>query len=181
MLNKPIIWVDMDGVLARFYTGMSKEILCEKGYFASLPPQPKVVRAVRNLWVNHPTFVLSAYLADSAYALEEKEKWLKRYLPGVHGIFLPCGTSKAAAVEKIMGRSLRREDILIDDFSRNLFDFSIRGGTAVKLLNGINGTKGTWKGRKTTADSMFEDVEKIIANIVASEQAQNNIVRVARV
>ena len=59
-----------------------------------------VVAAVKEIVTNHPEIevnILSAYLTDSQYALQEKNEWLDRYLPEIdqtHRIFVPCGSDK---------------------------------------------------------------------------------------
>ena len=42
--------------------------------------------------------------------------------------------------------SINKNWILIDDFSKNLHRWEAAGGTGIKILNGINATKGTWTG-----------------------------------
>ena len=89
------------------------------------------------------SLILSAYLADSPYALKEKQEWLKQYLPWVdagHCLFMPCGESKAEYVPE----GIRITDYLLDDYTKNLREWAAAGGTGIKLLNGINNTQNTW-------------------------------------
>ena len=88
------IFIDMDGTLAEFKTVDTLEKLYEPGYFSNLQPNSNVVNAVKLLIekADVEVYVLSAYLTDSVYALDEKNKWLDRYLPELkkeNRIFMP--------------------------------------------------------------------------------------------
>ena len=145
----PRLFVDMDGTLAEFRKVTALEELYERGYFSGLRPQENVVTAIRRL-ARDPSvqvYVLSAVLFDSHYALDEKNSWLDRYLPELgreQRIFVPCGESKALYISSY----LCPEDILLDDYTVNLEDSRMHGGTCVKLLNGINHTRRSWDGAR---------------------------------
>lgn len=151
--HKKRLFVDMDGVLAVFKPVDTMETLYEKGYFANLAPQKNVVDVIEYLDAlesDIEVFVLSAYLSDSKYALTEKIAWLDKYLPGIdaeHRLFVPCGTDKKMAVPD----GLSPDDFLLDDYTKNLLDWD-PPGHGVKLLNGINHTRGTWKGDRIRHD-----------------------------
>lgn len=157
------IFVDMDGTLCRF-TYVSRRMLYSKGYFASLAPDKDVVDAVKRLHrEGERVCILSCYLKDSIFARKEKERWLKRNIPGIPYILIPCGSSKAEAAEKMSGRRLCSADVLLDDFTDNLNEWKEKGGTALKLLNGINDTKGCWKGERIRNCFCYEDIKKHIS------------------
>ena len=143
------LFVDMDGTLAAFRKVTALEELYERGYFSGLRPQENVVTAIRRL-ARDPSvqvYVLSAALFDSHYALDEKNSWLDRYLPELgreQRIFVPCGESKALYISS----HLCPEDILLDDYTVNLEDWRMHGGTGIKLLNGINHTRRSWDGAR---------------------------------
>ena len=140
------LFVDMDGTLAQWMNVDQSEIY-KKGYFLNLPPHQEVVDAINRIKEDNfiEVYILSCYLTDSRFAYNEKQKWVEKYLPGVQCIFVPGGFNKADAVENFTGKSVTESDILLDDYSKNLHEWKTAGGTAVKLLNGINHTKGTWK------------------------------------
>lgn len=149
----------MDGTLADFQAVASEEELFEQGYFANLKPQSNVIEAVKELSAREDIeiYILSAVL-PSPYAQSEKNEWLDRYLPEVdaaHRIFVPCGEDKG----KYIGHSLGADDLLLDDYSKNLKSWC-PPGRAVKLMNDINGNFGTWRGARI---SMHEP-PKIIAD-----------------
>ena len=150
--HKRRIFVDLDGVLAEFRKGKTFADLYEKGYFETLEPQMPAVNAFRKLMETEDIYVLSCYLSDSEYALAEKKRWVKKYLPGAQCIFVPCGIQKADAILERTGIAVNSNDILIDDHSPNVIDWDEKGGTAIKYLNGINGSGQKWKGRCVVGD-----------------------------
>ena len=62
-------------------------------------------------------------------------------------------------------------DVLVDDYTKNLKEWPVFGdakfGRAVKLLNGINGTNGTWTG--ISVSRFF--TPKSIADVILSRAA----------
>ena len=147
-----MIFVDMDGVLAEFRKEKSFEDLYVKGYFANLAPQPLAIKAYRKLMKKYDIYILSCYLTDSPYALQEKKAWVEKYLPGARCIFVPYGESKADAILSATGMPIGPNDILIDDHSPNIIDWDEKGGVGIKYLNGINGAGNQWKGRRVEGD-----------------------------
>ncbi len=155
--TKKRLFIDMDGTLAEFKNVDTLETLYEKGYFEKLQPQVTVVEAVRLIVQQCPdieVFVLSAVLSDSPYALEEKNTWLDMYLPEIdaaHRLFPACGTDKKEAIEG----EITERDFLLDDYTKNLNDWEppARG---IKLLNGINHTRGSWQNAMVSWDKQPE-------------------------
>lgn len=145
-MEKQRLFVDMDGTLATFTRVDRLETLYEKGYFLNLRPLDNVMLAVKHILNNNPdieVYILSAFLTDSPYALDEKNRWLDKYLPEIdaaHRIFPPCGTDK----KEYIPNGIRPTDCLLDDYTHNLtlWQPPARG---IKVLNGINHTKGTWQ------------------------------------
>lgn len=148
------LFVDMDGTLATFHHVDALEALYEKGYFLNLTPHQNVVDAVKQVFQNEPdisVYVLSAVLADSATARDEKNLWLDEHLPEIdeaHRLFTPCGVDKAAYLIANYGIKIDKWDVLLDDYTKNLISWVAIGGRGLKLLNGINDTRGTWHGAR---------------------------------
>lgn len=146
--EKSRLFVDMDGTLAEFKSVDTLEKLYEEGYFFNLKPQMSVVLAIKEIIKKEPdieVFILSSVLSDSKYALNEKNKWLDIYLPEIdvsHRIFPPCGEDKKNYIP-----DLSSSNFLLDDYTKNLTLWE-PPCVGIKLLNGINHTHGTWKGRK---------------------------------
>ena len=99
-------------------------------------------------------FSLSAYLSEVFMAVLEKNDWLDRVVPCVpadHRLFCLCGTDKKAVVPD----GVQTTDLLLDDYTLNLNSWSERGH-AVKVLNGINDTSGSWDGERISIDTTPE-------------------------
>lgn len=173
MMNerKPRLFVDMDGTLAVFNQIDKLETLYEQGYFANLTPQVNVVDAVRMVQARDEieVFVLSAVLTDSKYAQVEKNEWLNIYLPEIderHRIFVPCGEDKTMYVpDKIL-----EEDVLLDDYTVNLNAWE-PPAKGLKLLNGINGTKGTWQKSRISIEHSADELADMIVDYVLEGKA----------
>ena len=145
------LFIDMDGTLAEFHPVDTMEMLYEKGYFEELPPHENVVNGIKTFMKENPdaeVFILSSVLTDSPYAQAEKNEWLDRYLPEIsmeNRIFVPCGSAK----NEFVPGGVQENDALLDDYSKNLHEWP---GKALKLMNGINGTKGSFQGEKISAE-----------------------------
>lgn len=168
---KQRLFVDMDGTLAVFKPVDEMETLYEEGYFLNLTPQENVVEAIREIVAKHPEIevnILSAYLTDSKYALQEKNKWLDNYLPEIdkdHRIFVPCGTDKKEGIRN----GIRSNDFLLDDYTKNLNEWQppARG---IKLLNGINHTRGSWPHDRLRHDRESQTLASCIVSIMRDEK-----------
>ena len=162
------LFVDMDGTLAEFQVVDKIETLYEKGYFLNLLPHIEVVNAITNLVKEgHDIYVLSSFLKDSKFAFEEKNEWLDKHLhvlPESKRLFVPCGMSKRTYLHDL-GYTISKEDCLLDDYSVNLHDWAVEG-TGIKLMNGINGNNGTWKGLKCD----FSNVHIFLNFILEAEE-----------
>lgn len=163
------LFVDMDGTLAKF-SFVSNAKLHEKGYFINLEPMKNVVAAVKEIIKNDngiEVFTMSAVLTDSEYAIPEKNAWLDRYLPEIdtaHRIFVPCGENKKHYIPD----GMKDQDYLLDDFTENLIAWLPNKG--IKVLNGINHTKGTWKGSKVSSE---EEPLRLAEEIVTAMEEKN--------
>ena len=170
------LFVDMDGTLAVFNKVEQIEDLYKRGYFRTLTPNENVVKAIRDIKENHPEIevkVLSAYLSDSKYALDEKNEWLDEYLPEIpkeDRIFPPCGKDKSDYVPG----GYDYNDYLLDDYTKNLILWS-PPGQGIKLLNGINHTHKTWKGNCIDFNSVniADEILKCM-NVKAVEKNYDN-------
>ena len=166
-MEKQRLFVDMDGTLAVFTPVDTLETLYEEGYFLHLKPQQNVVDAVKQIITNNPeieVFILSAYLSDSAYALKEKNTWLDHFLPEIdqkHRIFMPCGCDKKQAIQG----GIRSNDYLLDDYTANLNAWE-PPAKGIKLLNGINHTKGTWLKNRIRMNRKPQELATLIISVM---------------
>lgn len=158
------IFIDMDGVLAEWKPCKTLEDLYLPGYFAALKPQSTVVDAVKELLNSYhgqvEVFVLSAVFEDCPYAIPDKNKWLNLYLPEIdqeHRIFASASVPKFMAVPG----GIRNDDLLLDDYTVNLLAWSYHA-KGVKLLNGINHSRGTWRGAKIHKDAGPKEIAEFV-------------------
>lgn len=124
-MKKPIIYIDMDGVLVDFESALTKvspEML-EKfageydnipGIFALMDPVPGALEAVDRLKEKYDLYILSSSPWKNPTALGDKLAWVKKYFggDGQENIFF----------RKVIFSSvkhLNRGDILIDDRTAN--------------------------------------------------------------
>lgn len=145
--QSPRVFVDMDGTLAKFNV-TPEERLMERGYFLNLQPNWDILNNVKQLAKEDngiEVYIISAVLMDSDYAEDEKKQWLDIYLPEIpeeNRIFTPCksGINKADYVQG----GIKASDVLIDDYSKNLFQWRRSGGTGLKAVTDMNNSTGTW-------------------------------------
>ena len=124
-MKKPIIYIDMDGVLVDFESALTKvspEML-EKfageydnipGIFALMDPVPGALEAVDRLKEKYDLYILSSSPWENPTALGDKLAWVKKYFggDGQENIFF----------RKVIFSSvkhLNRGDILIDNRTAN--------------------------------------------------------------
>lgn len=173
------LFIDIDGTAAVFSPVDTLEILYEKGYFLNLEPIPNVVKAIRLLQAQVSElelFILSGYLSDSKYALQEKNEWLDKNIPEIepeHRIFCPCGTSK----KDLVPGGIRSTDYLLDDWTNNLSEWE-PPGIAIKLLNGINHSRGTWRGSRISAENSPYLIVRKVLDVVRGKTVMDDKPRI---
>ena len=107
-------------------------------------------------------------LTESQYALKEKNIWVEKYFPYMHRgnrLFVPQNIRKSEYVRALVG-DVNNDYVLLDDYSKNLHDWVSAGGRGIKLLNGSNGTVGSWKGPSVSRFSSPKDIQKAIMGYV---------------
>ena len=167
--DKQRLFVDMDGTLAEFKPVDTLEVLYEKDYFLNLKPNENVLGAIKQLIAKNDidVYILSAYLSDSHYALDEKNAWLDKYLPELpqeKRLFVPCGTDKSIVVPG----HIKHDDYLLDDYTKNLSEWE-PPAKGIKLINGINHTNGTWQGDKIQFTHSPEEISNMISSVMKGE------------
>lgn len=178
--NPRRLFVDMDGTVAEWKVAASYDELYEKGRFSSLHPYQAVVDAIRLIHEQAPfveLFILSCVLPDSPYIIPEKNEWLDRYMPFIgpdHRLFTWSGVPKHSAAPG----GVRLHDTLLDDYSKNLLEWEsdalITGAKGVKLLNGINGTQGKWRGSSVSRLTSPEEIMEGILKRIFDDQNRKN-------
>lgn len=160
--TKRRFFFDADGVLFLFDQSKSLEEVCAPGYFQTVAPVPNVIKAFQILnEMGEDVYILTKVFEDG-HSRNDKMVSFMRTFPGLakdHIIFVSYSGDKNDAVENISS-----QDILLDDFSPNCRSWK---GTAVKLYNGYNGTKGTWDGFSVSVNSRAELIAKQLLGIAS--------------
>ncbi len=163
------MFFDMDDTLVDFrsdlHYGDVLEVAYKQGFYLNLKPLP-FLSEINKLASMCPEniYILSACV-DSEYCVDEKIEWLKKYLPAAfkgNVIFTQVGQDKADAVKEKTGMQINEYDILVDDYSKNIFDWEKAGGTGIKFKNSFN-THDPKKYKYIIKDfsELFSIIEKI--------------------
>lgn len=160
------IFVDIDGTLAYWNPDVSFDDVCSPGYFSNLEPMKNMITFIEKLKdMGYPIYIISAVIDGERY-INEKIGWLHKNLPWIPDdniIFSTYGGSKTDAILMQTGY-IEPDDILFDDYTVNLNTWH---GTSIKVMNGLNGSKGTWQGNKIrgylSSRNIMEDFSRIVA------------------
>lgn len=149
-IEKQRYFIDMDGVIVKWNTDANIEEVTAPGYFKNCEPVLQMLEAIKLLIYDNTTdvYILSKVFEDS-HSIYEKKCWLKKYLPEMDYskcIFVPYSSNKSYHIPG----GIRKDDVLVDDFTDNLISWS---GIGIKFLNGINATKRTWDGYTVSINS----------------------------
>jgi 5'(3')-deoxyribonucleotidase len=149
-MNK--IFLDLDGTLVQFNVERALERFDkEKGFFANLEAF-KNIEIVNELAKKGNLFIISA--SPNEQADKDKMKWIKKYLPNIclENITLcRIGENKANIIEKKYNIEINENCYLLDDYSKNLFEWLKKGGTGIKRLTPISdNSRKLWKGLELT-------------------------------
>ena len=146
--KKRRLFIDMDGTIVVWNGDASFEEVAAPGYFSNIAPMNNSLMAVKYLVTEmsdkYEIFILSSVFEDG-HSVRDKNIWLDKYLPEIdanHRIFVPYSRTKRDYVREVTG-AIYDSDVLVDDFTKNLAAWH---GVGIKILNGINGSKGTWNG-----------------------------------
>jgi 5'(3')-deoxyribonucleotidase len=171
-----MIYLDMDGVLCKYdYDMYSKErkpawnevgshvfLMCQKDIYMA-----ELVERLTQSMSDEIKILTSVYNADIDVRNEQifdKMQWLTENYPNISLCnFIASGSDKRNTISQIKGMKLTKQDILIDDYKKNLISWASAGGTAIKYINGLNSI-GEWPGVyiDSTCDSVNTALSKIM-------------------
>lgn len=173
---------DMDGTLFEWIPQECLEVLYEKGYYRSLSSITNMQILINQLIrYGYEVYVGSAYLSNSQYALDEKKFSILKDYPEIglkNCIFCDYGKDKSQFIQKYFDSMINQKMYLIDDYSKNLFEFQREGGNGIKVMNGINGSKGTWQDKKIDIISsidIFNDFVYLVEQKLEKELEKERI------
>ena len=151
-MNKPIIYCDMDGVLADFKTGAQKATGMTINKWMNIPRSKDKWSPIKNkkdfwstlpwmsggkqLWSYITKFdphILSAYVEESfdPNCIPGKTEWLRKYA----GISNKSKINLVRRSEKKLFAKRGDPAILIDDYEKNIREFVNAGGTGIHHTN----------------------------------------------
>ena len=168
-----MICFDMDGVLAIYerdaYDGDNPRYI-QPGYFRTCKPDKRAIELLRQCMDMLPldTFITTGVRKDYRnQMIIDKIYWISEYIPefDIGTRFIANSEmDKSALFEHLRMSSLNRYDILIDDYNPRLYNWTMRGGTAIKWLNNVN-SESSWNGMCLnkpnsyyTANNMFMQI-----------------------
>lgn len=159
--TKKRYYIDMDGVLVKYdrnaYKGDNPRFLRpNEHYYRDLEPDRKMLAFVDELihscrYTGDEVFILTSLpLSGSLFneQFHDKIVWLSRWVPAIDiDHIIISVTNKRDAAEYINDCKLTANDILIDDYNKNLVEWNNANGTAIKYCNGINNPE-SFNGKK---------------------------------
>ena len=152
------LYVDMDGVLAKWNNKATLEEVATEGYFLHRELQENLLVALEMLSVEVEIYILSAAYEDG-HSARDKRNWLQQKGIVFPAIFVPYGKNKKDYVKK--------SGFLLDDFSKNLFEWEDgKDFVGIKFRNEVNGSKGTWKGASVSYESSPESIVAEIKEVL---------------
>ena len=154
---------DMDGTLVTWRGCEYIQETFAPGYFLEREMDPLILKMMSTLFRSGKRVGILSAVYTTETAQGEKREWLKRagiLSPDVDIIFIPYGQDKSSYVD-----NSNYENVLIDDYSPNLKEWEESGLPAVKYLNGINGTKGTWRGKHIDKNMSLKEAIQVIINL----------------
>ena len=142
------IFLDLDGTLAKFNVRNAlKRFDNEVGFFANLGAY-KGIDIVDKLARLGNIYIISA--SPNEQADKDKMQWIEKYLPNVpqENITLcRLGENKAKIIENKYNFKIDKNCYLLDDYTKNLNEWSACGGTGIKRITYVaDNSRKFWKG-----------------------------------
>ena len=147
------VFFDIDGTLNVWENGAPLSKVKSPGYFEAREPHKNMVDAARMLHnMGADIYIVSAVFGDLPGAVNEKNRWINKYLPFVptdHRLFPVCGKGKTDTIEEVGYAS---GDVFVDDYNVNLREVRIGTKNKIKcvkcVVEGTNDVRRTWDGHR---------------------------------
>lgn len=153
MENKTILFFDMDGVLANFDKKVDEmgdiKAMFEPNFFRTLEPMEEGINeTIAELQKHYTVKILSKACVkrnDKRFIgqMVDKVNWLKQYVPCLDELNIIIQATDECKGD-IVEMYKQHECILIDDYSKNLADWTFAGGKGIKKAKRIKNGRA-WK------------------------------------
>lgn len=144
---------DLDGTVFKWQSG---EDYWAPHYFRNLPSDELMVKVVNRLLKAGENVVFGTAVLNEEAAFDKREALNELGFANVPMIAVKNGYTKDSILKTVEKR------ILIDDYTKNLINFS---GIGVKYCNGINDTNKTWNGLRISTDMSAEEIYNLLRKI----------------
>ena len=164
-MNRNITYYfDLVGTLTEYRTDVPIEEMFEPGYYERLASHNGMVKVLEDMTREGYNVRVIASYYEKGDGKAEMTAWLKNHrLGNVPVVFVPYGKDKTDFVEP-GGLA-----VLVDDYTYELTNWRKAGYLAFKYYNGINGTKGTWKGYSVDRRMSADKIRTAITAIAEAE------------
>lgn len=166
--RRATLYVDMDGTLAKWNSNVDLDYVSDpkNRYFRSLQGMENMLKAIQSL-AEEGYDVRILTKSPSKQAAADKRLWLREHgLKSVPVIIVPYEERKEDYV---------KGGVLLDDYSENLKEWESSSrcpwNIGIKVYNGINGTKGSWKGYSVNSEDCSQKIKNTVLNIMKTQGA----------
>lgn len=137
------VYFDVDGTLGKWYADargyecLEQIIDPANHYFRDIEPHPFMIDLAKRIQEHGQRFGYDVCVltATDERCQEDRLIWLHENMPFIdneHIIMCPVGANKADYVPDAY------KSVLVDDYNKNLDEWSINGGVAIKAINTVN-------------------------------------------
>ena len=184
MNNNITIWSDKDGVIAVYEPHVYRPkdpnetpLFMQKGvhYYRNCEADNRIIEAYRLIQEEYPDvpFAVITNVVDitAPIALADEHKldkkiWTSEKMPflDINTQFYAIQMPKYVKAQQLLNRELRKTDILISDYNKDLIPWEKAGGTGIKYLNGQN-NPDSFDGAKITPDMTPTQIKSFIMSL----------------
>ena len=175
------IMTDGDGTLVVFDKTKGLDEISAPGYYRGLPILGNISKALEYCSEYSDIYLVSAVM-PYPHVIPDKDYCYENIVPFIRSdrrVYTEYGRPKA---EQIDGRiNILPGDVFLDDYTPNLIEMSSAHPeiTCIKVMNGINGTKGTWDGPRLYAFSSIKSIANTIIGLHLAKLQELGLLKTA--